>query len=444
MPFQSVKALVNAFLAVIAIATIAAGIGIYSGTHAAINRQVDRRILTATRQIIGIGPVTLSGLSQRIEESERHRDTADIGIALMDDRGRPVAGHLKMRGSLPLGLSDIDSATGISGLSDGRALVMRIGPDHKLIVVVESEPIDGFDLQRIWILLVGLGLLLLFVVVGTLALRNAITKRLVALRTTADAIIEGNLSHRVPMLGRHNEFNQLAYSFNAMLNRIEELMAEIVSVTNDIAHDLRTPISRLRAELASIAVKVGAGPVRQDLNRAIADSDEILKMFTSMLRIAEIEGFARRERFVAIDLGSLAERVVDGLEPMIVDSGRVVVTSLALLCVVRGDRQLLMRLIVNLIENAVLHTPEGATIRLSVAHAGETVALEVRDDGPGIRADQMATALRRFGRLDRSRGQTGHGLGLPLCQAIAKLHGGELKLGDAMPGLRVTICIPKE
>nr|WP_245201659.1 sensor histidine kinase [Sphingomonas trueperi] len=212
------------------------------------------------------------------------------------------------------------------------------------------------------------------------------------------------------------------------------------SISNDIAHDLRTPLARLHGRLAALADAPEAAPVREELGEAVAESEEILAIFAAILRITEIEGGERRAGFERLDLAALAAEVGEGLELLVTENGRTFAAPAPAAAVpVDGDPRLLTQLIVNLIENAVTHTPPGTTIRLNVRRDGDTALLCVADDGPGIPLAERERALRRFGRLDASRHTRGHGLGLPLALAIARLHHGTLALEDAGPGLRVAL-----
>jgi signal transduction histidine kinase len=182
---------------------------------------------------------------------------------------------------------------------------------------------------------------------------------------------------------------------------------------------------------------------RRDLEAALDQGDQLLAMFAAVLRIAEIEGGDRRAGFAPLDLGALATEIGTMMRPVAEDSAHRIELERCDAAPIDGDRQLLSQLLINLIENGLRHTPSGTRIGIGVAVRDGRVNLTVRDDGPGIAADLRALALRRFGRLDRSRGGAGHGLGLALVEAIARLHGGDLLLDDARPGLAVIVSLPR-
>jgi signal transduction histidine kinase len=269
-------------------------------------------------------------------------------------------------------------------------------------------------------------------------------------RATHGTIVDGDTQRRVPVDGSDSAFDQQARAFNAMLDRIAALMAEISNVSNDIAHDLRTPLARLRGRLQALAQRTEGGAdggaptpaIAAEIEAAIAESDTLLAMFAAILRIAEIEGGARRAGFERVDLGAIAHHVATTMQPAAADAGRSLADGDPVHLPVAGDRRLLAQALINLVENAIRHTPEGSRIRIAAIRAGDRALVMVEDDGHGIPAAERARALRRFGRLDGSRASSGHGLGLPLVESIARLHRGTLSLDDAGPGLRAVIALP--
>jgi signal transduction histidine kinase len=198
----------------------------------------------------------------------------------------------------------------------------------------------------------------------------------------------------------------------------------------------------LRSQLALSLRRVETESQRDDLEAAIAMSDELLEMFAAMLRIVEVEGGDRRAAFAPIDLAALAEEVGTMLQPVVADGGRTLIVTPCTPTPIVGDRQLLGQLVVNLVENAMRHTPPGTRVEIRVDVTGARAVLTVADDGPGIPAGQRMLALRRFGRLDTSRHDSGQGLGLALVEAISRLHRGTIALEDAAPGLRVVVTLP--
>ena len=440
---RSLRALTLAFLIAFLVATLGTGFAIHAATQRTIEDLVDRRILVVSDAAAGVsGDRTPEELVRWINAATSERDTGDIGFLLLDAEGRRLGGNIVLPRRLPTGFSTVAVKDQIAGLSAGRALVREVGRGMTLVTIAETEPFDGYNAARVRIYLVGFGSILLVVIGGLLFFVVTIGRRIGETRRTVEAIIDGDLRRRVPVDRSGGEFAQQALAFNRMLDRIGDLMASISNVSNDIAHDLRTPLARLRSHLALMLRRAETPVQREDLETAIKMSDGLLDMFAAMLRIAEIEGGDRRAGFALLDLAALATDIVTMMLPVVVDSGRTIVIAPSASASIVGDRQLLGQLLVNLIENAVRHTPVGSHIAVGVDSVETGASLSVADDGPGIAADLRDTALRRFGRLDASRHEAGHGLGLPLVAAIVRLHRGAITLEDAAPGLRVVVDLP--
>ncbi len=422
-------------------ATALAGIGVYLALLDAIDHQVDLRLQGEARELLE-GGADLPEIVRRIARERSERESADIGFLLRDSTGRVIAGNIAPARVLPIGVSTVRRDAAIPGLSRGRAWVARLPRGETLALVAESEPIDQHDLRRVRILALGFGAVVALLLLGTFALIRAIRINIAAIGSTAEAIIDGDLRARVPVNSPDGAFSGLAVTFNRMLDRIGELMMGMRGISNDIAHDLRTPLARLHGRLAALADAPEAAPVQAELADAVAESEQILAIFAAILRITEIEGGERRAGFERLDLAALAVDVAEGLALLVTESGRTFLPPSPEGPVpVEGDPRLLTQLIVNLVENAVTHTPPGTTVRLDVQREDGQALLSIADDGTGIPAAEHAQALRRFGRLDASRHTPGHGLGLPLAAAVARLHHGTLKLEDAAPGLRVTVTL---
>ncbi|MHA3793118.1 HAMP domain-containing sensor histidine kinase [Rhizorhabdus wittichii] len=444
---RSLRALTAAFLVAFITATGLTGLAVYRATHGTIVALVDQRIASVSGELAAMG--THSGtpeLVRQIDALARERDTGDLGLLLTTANGRFLAGNIRLRRALPEGFSTVGRALGLKGLSTGRALVRPIGDGLILTVVAETEPFDDYNAARARIYLFGFGSIILVVVAGVATFGFVIGRRIVAMRRTVEAIVDGDMQRRVPVDGSDSAFDQQARAFNAMLDRIAALMAEISNVSNDIAHDLRTPLARLRGRLQALARRAedGAPPgaIAAEIEAAIAESDTLLAMFAAILRIAEIEGGARRAGFERVDLGAIAHHVATTMQPAAADAGRSLADGDPVHLPVAGDRRLLAQALINLVENAIRHTPEGSRIRIAATRTGDRAVVAIEDDGPGIPAAERARALRRFGRLDGSRASSGHGLGLPLVESIARLHRGTLSLDDAGPGLRAVIALP--
>jgi signal transduction histidine kinase len=255
---------------------------------------------------------------------------------------------------------------------------------------------------------------------------------------TAEEIVQGDMARRVPVRGGGDEFDRLAETLNRMLDRIEGLVGDLRMVTDGVAHDLRSPLTRLRAHLeSSLEEGVDPGVARERIGRALAEAESVLRAFTALLEIARAEAGVGRDQFEAVDLGRLAADMVDLYTPSAAEKSiRLVQRGEG--AIVSGHPQLLANAIANLVENAIAHTPEGGEVALELAPGSEP-ALAVADRGPGVPAEARARVLDRFVRLDASRGRPGAGLGLSLVAAVARLHDARLELDDNAPGLRATL-----
>jgi signal transduction histidine kinase len=268
-------------------------------------------------------------------------------------------------------------------------------------------------------------------------------KRIDAVTATAARIMDGSLNERLPAIGMGDEFDRLALNLNTMLDRMQSLMEGLRQVSSDIAHDLRTPLMRLRRRLEAAMVAKEGGPERQGLlEEAIDQLDEILSTFGALLRIAQVEGGTGREGFRRLDLSELMERVRQAYEPVAEDAGKELSAKITTAVAIAGDEELLCQLISNLIENAFAHAGQSDAVQLGVQVDGGRAVLSVADRGPGVPEEERAKVMRRFYRLDNSRTTPGAGLGLSMAQAIAQLHGGEIELGDNAPGLVARVRLP--
>lgn len=439
----SLRALTALFLALFLATTIGAGYATYAAAQAALVRLVDRRIATISDAIDeDVRPGDTAAILARIDRLSRQRDTGDVGLELKDAAGRRLGGNVVLGRVLPPGFSTVRHVDRIAGLTEGRALVRALGGGLWLTTVVETEPIDDYASLRRRSYLFGFGSIVLVVLGGTALFAVLIGRRIRQLRETAEAIIDGDMRARLPVAAGGGAFAAEAATFNRMLDRIAQLMDGIAGVSNDIAHDLRLPLARLRGQLALVVARAPTPALRDELGAALRQCDDLLAMFAATLRITEVEAGRRRAGFAVFDLGALAAEIGETMAEVAGDSGHRLARAVATPLPVTGDRQLLAQALINLLENAFRHTPAGTPVTLSVQREGDGVEVVVSDRGPGIAPGDRTTALRRFGRLDASRHAEGHGLGLPLVDAIARLHRGTLNLEDGAPGLVVRLTLP--
>jgi signal transduction histidine kinase len=287
-------------------------------------------------------------------------------------------------------------------------------------------------------------------VLGAWLLRRALENRLSPIYRTAAAIGQGDLSRRVPLSDRGDEFDKLGGTMNAMLDRIATLMEGVRGVSDAIAHDLRTPIARARAKLEESLVGAdGEEALRTALEQGIADLDGIARVFQAVLRIAEVEAGARRAAFAPADLAPVLHDMAELYSASAEAREQQLEVEIAAPLPLVGDRDLLGQAVVNLLDNALKFTPEGGVVRLVARRHDGMIEVAVSDDGPGMPEADRHRAGERFYRADAARSTPGSGLGLSLVRAVAALHGGQVELsettpGAGRPGLTVTLRLPAD
>jgi signal transduction histidine kinase len=427
------------YVVVFLVALVAIRIVSYRIDSDALRRQVDRRLASEASAISG--GISQKAMIGRIDAAQNDHDTADLFYMLLDKNGRQIAGELRLKKQPPIGYSDFGDDARVEGVAHGRALARRVGGDT-LVVVSDNDVVEDFDRMLFRVQLIGLAITALIVIGGAIGIMMVIGGRMRAMQRTVDAVMEGDLKSRVPLDGSRSEFDQQAAAFNRMLDRIDELMANIKHAAKDVTHELKSPLARLRARVAAIARRTEEDPVGADIADVLEQTDQIIELFGSLLRLWEIEGGHRRERFADVEMSDLVRDVGEALLHVSEDDAHVLQLDILDGLSVRGDPNLLRQMLVNLVENAIRHTPAGTRILVSVERRGHSIAVSVADDGPGIPAAAHDTVIRRFGRLEAEGKPAGQGLGLTLVDAIARLHDGSLVLEDAGPGLRAVVVLP--
>jgi signal transduction histidine kinase len=283
---------------------------------------------------------------------------------------------------------------------------------------------------------------LLMATVGALVVRNLFRRTLANVSATATAIAGGDFAQRVKLSGRGDEFDQVAEVINDMLDRIGRLMDGVRQVSNAIAHDLRTPITRARTRLEDAALHAETpDDLRAAIERATMDLDGIVGVFQALLRIAEIEAGSRRSSFARVDLAPLLAEIAELYSALAEDRGIALTLDMPEAVPAYGDKAMIQQGIANLVDNAVKFSPEGGTVMLRAA-ISTMIFVSVSDQGPGIAFGDREKATDRFYRGESARSTPGSGLGLSLVLAVARLHGGELRLEDNDPGLRAVLILP--
>lgn len=422
------------YAAAFAVAILALGVAVYFAADAQFRGQRDRAIaseLADLAQERNVGEVI-----EEIREREAARSPGSFGYALFDRAGRRIGGSMKT-GRPSLGFSMIVFDDPREGPDPARAKAVDLPGGERLVVAVDSEVIEAIDATILSLFGVAFVIVLLVGLAGALLLGRYLRHRLAAISGTANAIVAGDLDRRMPVGPDGDEFDGVAVALNAMLDRIAGLMDNLRQVSSDVAHDLRTPLLRLRAQLERVGEDDGA------TERAIAHGDEILKLFGSILRIAEVEGGGLERTFSVVDLSALVEQVAGDFQPALADGGRTLSWEVRPGIAVDGDRELLAQMLSNLLDNVRVHTPVGTKARISLEGDDVSVRLSVADDGPGVEDTDRERMFRRFFRSEASRTTRGNGLGLSLVAAVATAHRGEASVGAGRPGLRVTVVLPR-
>jgi signal transduction histidine kinase len=392
----------------------------------------------------------LAGLVAVINERSNPERGSSMLYLLTDQRQRPLAGNLtrwpdlevESDGWMRFHLSDDGRRGSSPHIAQATTFVLAGGV--QLLVGRDLAENVAFR-NRIVVALASSGALtLLLGLVGGIGLSRRALARIETINRTGDLIRAGEFSHRIPLKGSGDEFDRLAQNLNAMLDQIERLMAGMRQVTDNIAHDLRSPLGRLRSRIEMALIEEPSTERYRDvLQQTISEADQLLATFTALLDIAEAEAGNARARMAPLDLAAFARDLADLYEPAAEEKGLTLAVETDPGPIeVRGDRHMLSRAVANLVENALKYTPAGGRVRVAVGIAGTTARLVVADDGPGIPEDERERVFDRFYRLEASRTTEGNGLGLSLARAVIGLHGGTITLEDNGPGLRAVVMLP--
>jgi signal transduction histidine kinase len=291
----------------------------------------------------------------------------------------------------------------------------------------------------------SIGLMLLLGVLGGGLISRNLTTRLDSINRTSREIVAGNLSRRIPITRAGDELDALAQDLNDMLDRNERLMRGMRDVTDSIAHDLRTPLNRLRNRLEGLLLQLDTESAQgREVDAAVGDTDRLIQTFNALLLIAEAEAGAVREAMTRVDLAHVIEGVAELYEPLAEEKGLALEIAPGRAAAIRGNVRLISQALANLVDNAIKYSPAGGRIRIAAEDRPQGVALSVADTGPGIPPAERARVLERFVRLEESRNSPGTGLGLSLVAAVARMHEARLELADNAPGLKATLVFPVE
>jgi signal transduction histidine kinase len=318
-------------------------------------------------------------------------------------------------------------------------------PDNFYLLVAEDVR-DRYLTQRMFTTTLPwtVALILVLGLIGGALMSRNMLQRLDSISRTSGEIIAGDLSRRVPVGTAGDEFDALAENLNLMLDRIERLMKGLREVTDSVAHDLRTPLNRLRQRLEQSQIRLAAsGSDTGEIERAIADTDQLIATFNALLLIAEADAGTARGTMAPLDLMSVAADVAELYEPLAEQKDVELVLLPGAGVTIEGNRSLIAQALANLVDNAIKYTPHGGQVTVRCALTAAGVDLAVADSGPGIPEDDRARVVERFVRLEASRNSPGTGLGLSLVAAVAHFHNAQLLLEDNAPGLKAILRFPR-
>jgi len=390
----------------------------------------------------------LNGLVETISERlERDPDSSSVYL-FASSRLLPLAGNLSAwpdvsptdDGWLNFEFKD-PRASGRIFQARARPFILQGG--LRLLVGRDTRELKATQQLITRALLWGLAITLALALLGGVIMSRGMLRRIELINQTSRNIMAGDLSQRIPTRGTNDEFDQLAGNLNNMLVEIERLMHGIRHVSDNIAHDLRTPLTRLRNRLERLQIELEDGsPHREQVEQSIVDADQLLATFAALLRIARIEAGGHKANFKPVDLASLVRDAAELYEALTEAKQLHFATHIDEAVAINGDRDLLFQALINLLDNAVKYTPEGGNLSLELKRSSKTIDIMVSDTGPGIPENERDKVGQRFYRLERSRSTPGSGLGLSLVIAVAHLHHAALLLEDNAPGLKATLRLP--
>ena len=411
---------------------------------------------TVDADIVGLSEqYNQGGITRLVEIIDQRVKQPGAGLYLVTTHaGEPIVGNVS---ALPPGALDRTGIVAVTYEVKGvqeRALASVFALSGGFRLLVGHDLAEGDTLRPIlWhALLTSLVWLTVIGTIGGLILARRVLHRVDRINAQASRIVEGDLSGRLPLTGSGDELDRLVVNFNAMLERIAELMGGLKEVSDNVAHDLKTPLTRLRARAEqTLSFGDGVEDFREALEKVIDDADGMIRIFDALLMIARAEAGAGREGMVDVDVASVASDVGELYEPVAESCGVLLDGAIDPNLHVHGSRELIGQALANLVDNALKYgadggeagdTPTTSHITISVQRHGGFVEIAVADRGPGIAPADRSRITDRFVRLENSRSRPGSGLGLSLVAAVARLHNGVLRVEDNDPGLRIVLALP--
>jgi signal transduction histidine kinase len=375
-------------------------------------------------------------------------DRLDGGVYLLADASlAPLAGNLKAWPSNLQGSRGWSTFTAPAFDAADRPLLRAgfetLADGSHLLVGRDIGDLDEFTRTINTAIILVLVLIFVIAAVASISATRRTVGRIEAINATSRAIMQSGLGKRIPLRGTRDEWDQLAENLNLMLDRIETLMGEVKQVTDSVAHDLRTPLTRIRGRLERARSSAREPDSDQSLiDHVMTELDGVLRMFSSITRISQIATSDRRDAFRTVDLTEIANEVVELFDPAAEEDGGRLRRVGDRRVLVKGDRDLLFDAVANLVDNAIKHGRKAGQVVVEVAQREDGALIAVADNGPGIPPGERPHVLKRFYRLERSRLAPGNGLGLSIVAAVAQYHGARIEMFDNAPGLRFQLWFP--
>jgi len=424
-----------------ALAMAGAGGLLYWLARAQINDEVDTSLRREQARILVPGAHhDAASIARRLSAVTGGRVISDKGHLVLAPDGHVVWGRIEMVPPPP-GAANVSFRDGRPDWREGRALTARLPDGARLVIIEHSEAVENIHamLPR-----AAMVLIIISILVGSGAawvFSALIAQRLARTLAAADALASGDLSQRIPDAGLDGVFAQQVVGLNRMIDRMADMVRSQRQFASHLAHDLRTPLTRLRALLQADRAHTDAAG-RQLLERAERECRSIIAIFDALLRLSEIEAGRHPTAMTPLPLGPIIEDVAETMEPVIADAGSQLTVRPLAPATIRGDMGLIQQLLVNLLDNVALHTPAQTSATIGLTVDGQEAVITIADNGPGIAEAQRDKVMQPFERGSASA-RPGSGLGLAIADAIMRFHGGSLELGDNGPGLAVRLRFPR-
>ena len=424
----------------IALFGVVALLGLVYGLSAReLNARSDRILRVEATHLAGVAPAALPGAIR----TAIARSTSGLNYyGLLDPTGQPIEGNLRGAAGFTIGRPrEIPARIGVHGPI--RLLAIRASSGGTILVGRDITPVVDLR-RRVTEVLLYSGLLIVGLILGAgVAFSIAPLRRVGVLQQTAQEIAAGNLERRMPILGRGDELDLFAGTVNTMIEEVGRVIAQVKAVTDAVANDVRTPLTRVRSQLARAAQQPDLAPdAAARILGAVADLDLVLERFAALLRISELEAGLHRTGFAPIAVDALIDSVAELHAPLAEEHEILLLSDSSPGLILVGDEKMLFEALCNLLDNAIKFTPPRGRIEIRGMRLPSGTCIEIRDNGPGIVPERRKSVLRRFDRGDASPGIEGTGLGLSVVAAILHLHRFRLDLEDAAPGLAVRIIAP--